>query len=69
MKNEDGISNTDNKIPHSHQEGYLYCGCLKDEVLLGLILWKLTVQQSPTTGIKETLQNQFLPFHQHTFFL
>ncbi|KAJ3567215.1 hypothetical protein NP233_g6508 [Leucocoprinus birnbaumii] len=57
------------KNPPPRTPGYLHCGCQEDEVLLELILWKLTLQQSPTTGRIKTWQNQFLEPCAHTFSL
>ncbi|KAJ3568225.1 hypothetical protein NP233_g5858 [Leucocoprinus birnbaumii] len=65
---EDPIKAEDDK-PLEREKGKLHCGCLEDEVLLDLILWKSTLQQSPATGIVETWQDVYLHPRDRTFSL
>ncbi|KAJ3576927.1 hypothetical protein NP233_g81 [Leucocoprinus birnbaumii] len=65
---EDPAKAEDDK-PLEREPGKLHCGCIEDEVLLDLILWKSTLQQSPTTGIIETWQDTFLHPRDRTFSL
>ncbi|KAJ3561052.1 hypothetical protein NP233_g10434 [Leucocoprinus birnbaumii] len=65
---EDPTKAEDDK-PLEREEGKLHCGCIEDEVLLDLILWKSTLQQSPATGIVETWQDTFLEPRDRTFAL
>ncbi|KAJ3555057.1 hypothetical protein NP233_g12295 [Leucocoprinus birnbaumii] len=53
--------------PLERNPGELHCGCIEDEVLLELILWKTTLQQSPSTGVVETWQDAYLDPRDRTF--
>ncbi|KAJ3558830.1 hypothetical protein NP233_g11420 [Leucocoprinus birnbaumii] len=55
--------------PLEREPSKLHCGCIEDEVLLELILWKSTLQQSPATGVVETWQDAFLHPRDRTFVL
>ncbi|KAJ3569442.1 hypothetical protein NP233_g5047 [Leucocoprinus birnbaumii] len=65
---EDAKTAEDSK-PLEREPGKLHCGCIEDEVLLELILWKSTLQQSPATGIIETWQDTFFNPRDRTFAL
>ncbi|KAJ3570346.1 hypothetical protein NP233_g4471 [Leucocoprinus birnbaumii] len=64
---EDPSETEEEDKPLERKPGELHCGCIEDEVLLELILWKSTLQQSPSTGIVETWQDVFLHPRDRTF--
>ncbi|KAJ3553131.1 hypothetical protein NP233_g12719 [Leucocoprinus birnbaumii] len=67
--NKDAAELEEEDKPLERKPGELHCGCIEDEVLLELILWKTTLQQSPSTGIVETWQDAFLHPRDRTFVL